>query len=74
MGYIWRNKCIRFLIYNRFKAIYILCFIRIISPFYNIFLSPVRVIGHRRTLDKDKMQIRCRSNLGQIIGVNNISV
>ena len=76
MGYIGINicKCISLTrLRNRLEAVYITSFFRIISPFNSIDTSPIRVISHCRTLDKDKMQICCRSDIIQIIGINDIS-
>ena len=66
------NKCIIIIFHYRPITIYICGFVRIIYPFDNIFFASIRIIGHRRAFNKHKMQIRCRNNIIQIIGINDI--
>ena len=43
-------------------------------PFDFIWLSAVGVIGYGGTLEKDKVQVCCRSQIVQIIVINGIAV
>ena len=80
MGYIGGDKefscfrCSIAVVGNRFKTIYVRCFVCIIRPFNHIFFTAVGVVGYGRALDKYKMQVGCRSDITKIIGINNIAV